>query len=62
MSKPKKCWVVIHSHKYGTDAWPIFQSRQPGVKRIIKEIEREVGEKWDDEREYVDIRGPFIVS
>jgi hypothetical protein len=53
-----KCWVIIFSHRYGADAWPVFSDRKPTKRQIIKSIDWE-GDTRDDE--FLEIRGPWEV-
>ena len=52
--KPICCWVVIYTHQYGVDAWPLFSVRKPMLKSVIKELG-----SWEPDKEEIEIRGPF---
>ena len=54
--KPSSCWVVIYTHKHGADAWPLFGTRKPSAKSVIKTLD-----SWEpDKGEEIEIRGPFM--
>ncbi len=54
-------YVIIFTHKHGTDAWAHFASEKPSETEIVKEL-RDNGE-WDeddDERgSTIEVRGTF---
>ena len=54
-------YIILFTHKHGTDAWPRWDTQEPGEDTIIKEL-RENGE-WDeddDERgSSIEVRGPI---
>lgn len=53
-------YIVVFSHRYGIDAWPVFQSEKPIEGDIITNL-RECGtwDEYDDENSSIDIQGPF---
>jgi len=56
-----KLYIVIYTHRHGTDAWPRFDTEEPGVDTIIEEL-RENGE-WDEREDegegFIEVRGPY---
>ncbi len=56
-----KLYVIIFTHKHGTDAWPRYEDEMPGEGKIIEEL-RARGE-WDEDDDFrassIEIRGPF---
>lgn len=50
-------WIVVYSHRHGTDVWPLYQAEMPAEEDIIEKLEEDG--TWDGEDEYVEIRGPF---
>ena len=58
-----KLYIVIFTHKHGTDAWPRFDTKEPTEAKIIKELRKsgEWDEDDDDRGSCIEVRGPFDV-
>lgn len=56
---PKPCWIILYTHKYGADAWPVFQKRKPSIERIQAQLEAELGQPFDEDYDSLEIRGPW---
>lgn len=58
-----RLYVIIFTHKHGTDAWPRFSAKEPSEEEIIDELRK--GGEWDEDDDdrgsYVEVRGPFEV-
>jgi len=54
-------YVILYTHKHGTDAWPHWSATEPGADEIVEELR--ANDEWDeddDERgSYIEVRGPF---
>jgi hypothetical protein len=54
-------YVIIYTHKHGTDSWARFDTKEPGTDKIIEELR--AADEWDeddDERgSCIEVRGPF---
>ena len=53
-----KLWIVLHTHRYGIDIYPLFQESRPTEKEMIAaasdyEIDR------DDE--FLEVNGPHEI-
>lgn len=56
----KKIWIVLFTHKYGVDVWPIAKKQTPAS--VIKSLRSRGDWDWrDDERSEIEISGPFEV-
>jgi len=55
-----KCWVVIYSHPFGVDAWPMFSDDEPTEDEIKKLILDDSG-PFDEKNDVVEVRGPWKV-
>ena len=52
-----KLWIVIYSHRYGVDVWPMFQDLAPDLEVFAEQLD-----DFEPERdEYFDLQGPFDV-
>jgi hypothetical protein len=56
-TKPQKFWIVSYHHRHGVDVWPVFQSRPPTEKSVIRTLD-----DWEPDREeYIEISRGFEV-
>jgi len=58
-----KCWVIVYHHRFGTDAWPLFQARRPTKRRVLRDMPDWEGEgsPRNREDEWYEILGPWEV-
>ena len=58
-----KCWIVLYTHRHGTDTWPLFRVDAPDVQEIIEDLNDVWGDSdFDPDRgDSVEIVGPFDV-
>jgi len=65
-----KLWIALHRHANGADVYPFFQDQEPSIEQIRSGIGEYNGrpdgaDDFDpespdyDEREWIEIRGPF---
>lgn len=56
-----KLYIILYTHKHGTDAWPRWDTAEPGADKVIEELR--ANDEWDeddDERgSCIEVRGPF---
>jgi hypothetical protein len=56
-----KCYIAIHQHRHGSDAWPIFVA-DDGAPPTERDAIEELGHRFEPEfGESVEIKGPFAV-
>jgi hypothetical protein len=55
----KRCWIVQYHHRFGVDAWPVFNTRKPTERQVIKTLYDWEGDEREDE--WIEILGPWSI-